>query len=94
METSDAVAKIAEAYADAEAAAAKARKAFSGCSDAWDALQANGVIGYLETNKRRSRLRALVAQFEADLFALHADDTAKADEIGVDLPQPRSGGGR
>lgn len=94
METSEAVAKIAEAYADAEDAAASIKAKFAGCKDAWQALVDNGVIGNLEMQMRSRRLNVLAAAFGSDVFALHYDDTQRANELGVDLPQPRSGGGR
>ncbi len=94
METADAVQKIADAYADAEEGASKAKRAFAGAKDAWQALVDNGVIGNLEMQKRMRRLNAIAVQFEADLYALHSDDTERARELTVDLPQPRSGGGR
>ena len=94
METADAVQKIADAYATAETAAGDAKRAMSGAKDAWQALADNGVIGNLEMQKRMRRLNALTVQFEADIYALHSDDTERAGELTVDLPQPRSGGGR
>lgn len=94
MTTEEAVAKIADAYANAEDKAANIKTQFGNAKDAWEALRDNGVIGGLEMQKRYRRLNALVVQFEADLYALHSDDTERAKELGVDLPQPRSGGGR
>jgi hypothetical protein len=94
MDTNEAVQKIADAYATAEEAAGAAKRAFAGAKDAWEALRDAGVIGNLEMQTRMRRLNALAVTFEADLFALHLDDTQRAAELGVDLPQPRSGGGR
>lgn len=94
MDTNEAVQKIADAYATAEEGAGAGKHAFAGAKDAWQALVDNGVIGNLEMQRRMRRLNALAVQFEADLFALHSDDTERARELGVDLPEPRSGGGR
>lgn len=94
METEAAVQKIADAYADAEEGARAAKQAFAGSKDAWQALVDAGVIGNLEMQKRMRRLNALAVAFEADLFAFHSDDTERARALGVDLPEPRSGGGR
>lgn len=94
MTPNEAVAKIAETYADAEEAAQRLATRFKNCDDAWEALRDGGVIGGLEMQMRHRRLVALTTALQAELYAYHVDDTRRAQELGVDLPAPRSGGGR
>ena len=51
----------------------------------------NQHIGGLECEALSSEIDALVTQFEADVFAIHAELTERAKKAGIDLPQ-RSGG--
>lgn len=94
MDTETAVQTIADAYADAETKAGQIKATMRATKDAWQALADNIVIGNIEAQKRFRRLDALATAFHAELFALHADDTAKARELGVDLPSIDGGGGR
>jgi hypothetical protein len=92
METEEAVQKIADAMSDAEGKASSIRASIRATKEAWEALRGNFVIGGLEMQARFRGLDALVTQFEANLFAAHAEMTRRAGELGVDLPQPLSGG--
>lgn len=51
-----------------------------------------GHIGGLEAQAIAGEADALATKFEADLYALHSRLTVRAQELGIDLPQPRSGG--
>lgn len=92
MTVEEAVEKIADAYADAEAKAQHIVTEFGNTKDAWETLRDNSVIGGLEMQHRYRRLKALAVQFQSELYSLHADDTARAKELGVDLPSIESGG--
>ncbi len=94
MTNDEAVSKIADAYADAEAKASSIKQGFQGCKDAWETLRDGAVIGGLEMQHRFRRLNAAAVAFEAELFAFHVDDTNRAKELGVDLPGIFGGGGR
>lgn len=94
MTTEEAVAKIAKAFADAEEAVEDLNRDFRETADAWKTLHSDGVIGGIEAQKHYRRMTALSGQFIADLYTLHSELTERAKELGVDLPQPRSGGGR
>jgi hypothetical protein len=94
MDTEVAVQTIADAYAEAEQKAGQIKGAVRDTKDAWLALSDNLVIGTLEAQMRFRRLDALVTAFHAELYRLHADDTARAKELGVDLPSIAGGGGR
>lgn len=94
MNTEEAVAHIADVMADAEAKAAAIRQAMRSdqTKAAWHSLRDNLVIGNLETQSHFRRLDALATTFEAELFAIHWELTERARLLGVDLPQPLSGG--
>ncbi len=94
-----AVQEIADFYSDAEQKAANIVSGANALKGAWEYLathapegDANNVIGGIESLNRSHRLRALATEFRAELYRFHADDTARAQERGVDLPAPMSGG--
>lgn len=94
METEEAVAHIAEVMADAEGKAATIRQAMRSdqTKAAWHSLRDNLTIGNLEMQSHFRRLDALATTFEAELFVIHWELTQRAQALGVDLPQPLSGG--
>ncbi len=94
MTTDEAVAKIAEVMADAESKAHTISTKITGLKDEFEAINENGDAGYLASRKFHTRGVAIAAQFEAQLFDLHADMTAYAIERGIDLPSIEGGGGR
>lgn len=57
-------------------------------------LYKSGMIGYLEYQRRVAEFEALCSRHEYETFALHSDLTARAQELGIDLPQPKGGGSR
>ncbi len=98
---SEAVDKIAAFYADAEQKAQQIEAGARDLKDAWVFLasnapegDANNVIGGIESLHWRTRLVAAAAQFRATIYEMHADDTRRAQERGVDLPGIAGGGGR
>ena len=62
-----------------------------------EAVHKLGTLGYLESSQYGAHAKALagkLAGVEADLFSFHQHLTNKAQELNVDLPQPKSGGKR
>lgn len=92
MTTEDAVAKIAKVFGDAEAEALKIKAGMRANRKAFEAIRDEGVIGALECETLSGACDVLATRFEVDLFALHRALTVRAQELGIDLPQPRSGG--
>lgn len=93
-EPQEIVAKIAGKYASAEKHLDLAIKALSSMSALYSQV---GAIGYLESEQRAATARVnagLVANAQLAVANAHISDTARAQELGIDLPQPRSGGGR
>ena len=54
-------------------------------------LYKGGVIGFLEYQTRAAAFEATLSDFEARTFRMHSDLTTRAQELGIDLPQPRDG---
>lgn len=55
-----------------------------------------GMAGYLESSHMKNQLRTAagkIADGLAIIFEVHRHGTEIAQRIGVDLPQPRDGGG-
>lgn len=94
MEVSDMVEKGAAVFADAEEAAFKIKREFRGLRKLFEAARDAGVIGSLQCQELASECDALATEFDANLWALHRKLTLIAQEKGVDLPAPRSGGDR
>lgn len=91
MDTGEAVRLGAEIFADAEAKAAKIRKAFRQLRDMFETIRDEGHIGGLECGAMACECDALATRFEADVWALHSKLTKRAQELGIDLPL-RDGG--
>jgi hypothetical protein len=53
-----------------------------------------GKIGYLEYQGRAAEFEAMVSSHAAETFAMHRELTVRAQDLGIDLPQPRGGGDR
>lgn len=94
MTTDEAVAKIAEVMADAESKAHTITTKITGLKAEFEAIKANGDAGYLASRKFHTRGVAIAAQFEAQLFELHADMTEYAQAKNIDLRSIEGGGGR
>lgn len=94
MTTEEAVAKGASIFEEAEQRAHWIKRNFRDLRDVFEAIRDGGHIGGLETQALASEADALATQFEASVYRLHANLTARAKELGIDLPAPRSGGGR
>ena len=93
----DFIAKAAEAFADAEEKANAAYKAASALPELADEARKLGLVGYLQANRAKNDLRAAAGDLAAGMagiFAVHREGTLEAQEKGIDLPAPRSGGGR
>lgn len=92
-----------DTYAAAEAALSAAHDALLDLPTYYDAaFNANltppaGVppLGYLESKRRGHHAQALAGQVSAVLEAVleaHQDDTARCQELGIDLPAPLAAG--
>lgn len=91
------VVKIADKFASAEKHLRLAAAALNGMPALYAQIHEAKSIGYLESLQRSG-----VAQVNAGLVATaalavanaHISDTTRAQELGIDLPSVRSGGGR
>lgn len=84
------------AFAAAETKLESAAKKAEALQTIFDRGNALGMMGLLQANEMRAKARAaagLVAQAEVIVAALHREATDIAVSKGVDVPQPRSGGG-
>lgn len=84
------------AFAEAEQRLEKAARKAAALQDIFVRANDAGMMGLLQTNEMRAKARAaagLVAQAEVIVAALHREATDIAIRNGVDVPQPRSGGG-
>lgn len=93
----EAVEKIAAEYAKAEKYLGLASRALTKMSSLYLAVHNDGSIGYLEQLERSARAKVnagLVAAAEHAVTQAHRDDTARANELGIDIPVIMSGGGR
>ena len=95
MTTEQAVAKGAQLMADAERALLTAQKKLNALPAVFAAVRDNGAgIGGLETMMLSAEARALagdVASSEMSVVSFHRALTARAKELGIDLP-PMGGG--
>lgn len=80
-------------FADAEDAARKIKEEFRGLRKIFEAIRDAGLIGALECQAAAGECDALATRFEADLWALHRKLTLRAQDLGIDLPATRDGGG-
>lgn len=90
------VARAAAAFADAEHKSAEAYRAVLDLAPLMKEGRELGMAGYLESSHMKNQLRAaagLIADGLAIVFEVHRHGTDIAQRIGVDLPQPRDGGG-
>lgn len=94
MNTSDAVAEAADIFDKAEQRARTTKMQFRQLRKLFEAIHDDGHGGGLEVQAISGECDALATKFEADLWALHAKLTARARELGIDLPQLRDGGDR
>lgn len=92
MTVEEAVALIAEAFADAETKAKAIKHDFRATKEAFETIRDAGHIGGLEAQSYTRGLDKLATGFEADLFGLHAMLTEKAKAASIDLPSIASGG--
>ena len=93
MDVSEAVAQGAATFADAEDSARKIKKTFRDLRSVFEAIRDGGHIGSLECQALSGDADALATKFEADVWAMHAHLTRRCEALGIELPQPRSGGG-
>lgn len=93
MEVAEAVARGAEIFEGAELRAHWIKRHFRDMREVFEAIRDGGVIGGLECQALAGEVDTLATKFEADVYAIHARLTARAKDLGVDLPAPRSGGG-
>lgn len=88
---SEAVATMAEHFANWEKWAYKAKKAAREMKDGFAVIHAGGGLGGLESLALATALDAMATRHEAEIYAMHADLTEQAKDLGIDLPQ-RDGG--
>lgn len=90
----EAVAAGASAMADMEGNAASAREDAATVRQAIETVHAAGHIGRLEAAALGMEIEAMVKSYEAALFIFHSKMTLRCQQLGIDLPQARDGGGR
>jgi hypothetical protein len=86
------VGAAAEAFADYEEAIQAFKK--TGVRALCAELFKTGQIGFLEYQRTAAAFEAMVSEHEAQTYAMHAELTKRAQELGIDLPQTRGGGDR
>ncbi len=89
------VAKISEKYASAEKHLRLAHAALNSMPALYMAVHQTGSIGYLEQLQRSARAQVsagLVANAALAVADGHVNDTARAQDLGIDVPVVRSGG--
>lgn len=85
----------ADAYANAEQHLRKAQVEILKVAATYKSLNKEGTIGGLEYMVRTATIKALAGQIaEAELAVVvnHADDTERAQELGIDVPAFSGGG--
>lgn len=90
------VSRAAALMADAESAILDVQSALLKLPEVFASIHGSGVegLGYLETAETSAEAKALAgvaADLEAGIFKFHRDLTKRAQELGIDLPQTRSG---
>lgn len=96
QEMKDFVERAAAKFADAEEKADKAYRAALDLAPLMNEGRELGMAGYLESSLLKNDIRMAagsIARGLATIFDVHRRGTAIADKLGVDLPQPRDGGG-
>lgn len=94
--TEEAVARGAKLMAEAEKASQTVQARMLALPKVFNIVR-DGVVGMgaLEAQALGAEAKALAglaANLEAELVEFHRRLTARAQELGIDLPQPRSGG--
>jgi len=92
MSVETAVQKLANIFEEAEQHARDTKEDFRAMRKMLEEIRDAGVIGGLECQQLAGEADALATQFEASVWDMHRRWTVRAQELGVDLPQPRSGG--
>lgn len=82
----------AEIFEKAEESARHIKAEFRELRKVFASIRDEGHIGGLECEALSGEADALATKFEADLYAMHSRLTKRAQELGIDLPAPRSGG--
>lgn len=91
MTTEEAVAQGAKLFADAEEALAALS---AGMPSIITAVRDEGHIGALECMSRISEAGVISNAALGEIATLHQNFTTRCQDLGIDLPQARSGGGR
>lgn len=94
MNVEQAVTRGAEIFEGAELAARGVKENFRGLRDVFMVINGAGKIGSLEMQALSSEADMIATEFEAKVWAMHQKLTKRAQELGIDLPMPRSGTGR
>jgi hypothetical protein len=94
MTTETAVSAAAAIMAELETLAHTAKTKCRDLRPLFKEINDNGDAGLLVTRSMSSKADALGTQFEADVWALHAELTELAKARGIDLPSTEGGGGR
>lgn len=91
MDVVDGIQFGADAFAEAEDAAKRNRKAGREMRQMFEAIRDAGKIGGLEAGSLACEVDAMFTRHEAEIWTMHAKLTKRAQELGIDLPQ-RDGG--
>lgn len=88
----EAVETMAEHFANAEKAAAKFKKAAREMKEGFKIIREQAGLGGIESHALATGLDAMATRHEAEIYAMHADLTERAKELGIDLPSIADGG--
>ena len=83
----------ANIFAEAEDAARLIKANFRSLRKVFEAVRDAGHIGALECQEAATTADTLATTFEANVWALHRKLTLRCQELGIDLPATRDGGG-
>lgn len=89
-----AVETMAEHFANWEKWAAKAKKNARDMKAGFAIIRQQGGLGGLESLALATALDSMATRHEAEIYAMHAELTEKAKDLGIDLLSIADGGGR
>lgn len=93
MTVDEAIAAGADAMAEWEKSAKKAKSNARGIlKEMMETIHGDAIIGIMETRDLATEIDALATRHEHEVWALHHKLTARAKELGIDLPSTADGG--
>ena len=88
------VESIAAGFAAYEDAIRTMKETVADLRELAEGLHTQGLVGYLEYQDTVAKAEAMISAHEWATYTMHRALTARAKDLGIDLPAPRSGGDR